>query len=280
VALNTGTISGMKLPLWIAALVCSGLMLAQEPAGKKLSFEVASVKPADPNPVNPILVGMKADPAIVRYGNLTLRDWIRGAYTVRDFQIVAPAWMSNARFDVEARLPAGATTDQIAEMMQSLIEERFKLTLKRDSKEMQVYALVVGPGGAKLKPTELKMDEKTPTAMGTDGKPRPLVYWRGNSSRATVSAPGANLLALVGVLTRFTAKPVVDATGIEGRYDFEVTFAPEVAGGLPQVPDGALADPAPVLADAVKALGLRIENRKMPMEQLIVDHIERTPAEN
>ena len=77
--------------------ICCGLAFAQ----KKPAFEVATVKPSDPNPENTILVGMSADQAIVRYGNITLRDAIRGAFRVRDFQIVAPDWMSNARFQIE-----------------------------------------------------------------------------------------------------------------------------------------------------------------------------------
>ena len=66
----------------------------------------------------------------MRYQNLTLRDAIRGAYKVRDFQIVGPDWMSTARFAVDAKLPQGASTDQIPEMFQSLLEERFKLIFR------------------------------------------------------------------------------------------------------------------------------------------------------
>src|SRR4051812_37505677 len=98
-------------------LACSGVAFAQKPPAKP-AFEVATVRPADPNPANSILVGMSADPSIVRYRNLTLRDAIRGAYRVRDFQIVGPDWMSTARFEVDATLPPGASSDQIPEMFQ------------------------------------------------------------------------------------------------------------------------------------------------------------------
>src|SRR5690242_4650630 len=103
-------------------LVWCGIACAQKPPAKP-TFEVATIKPLDPN--SSVLVGMSADPSIVRYGNLTLRDAIRGAYKVRDFQIVGPDWMATARFDVYAKLPPGASTDQIPEMFQSLLEERF-----------------------------------------------------------------------------------------------------------------------------------------------------------
>jgi uncharacterized protein (TIGR03435 family) len=267
---------GMKA--FAVCLICCGLAFAQ----KKPAFEVATVKPSDPNPENTILVGMSADQAIVRYGNITLRDAIRGAFRVRDFQIVAPDWMSNARFQIEGKLEQGAPVDQIPEMLQSLLEDRFKLEIRRETKEMQVYALVVGSDGPKLKPSEIKTDSKTPMAMGTDGKPRQLVYLGGTSAGVRVTAPGASLLTLVGVTSRFTAKPLVDMTGIEGLYDFDLTFTPEVAEGFgifpanPAVPP----DPAPALVDAVKKYGLRIENRKMPVEMLVVTHMERTPTEN
>lgn len=281
----------MKLAAPCALLLPLAVCFAQ-PKAAKPEFEVAAVRPSDPDPANRILVGMSADPSIVRYDNLTLRAAIRGAFRVRDFQIVAPDWMENARFQIEAKLPVGASADQIPEMLQALLEERFKLETRRETKEMNVYALVVGRDGPKLKPSELNKSAElkddsvppAPTAMGTDGKPRQLVYFGGSSEDAFVGAPGANLLTFVGVLSRFTALPVMDMTGIEGLYDFTVRFAPEVSDGLRQVPANApgapIADPAPSLGDALKEYGLRIEKRKMPVEMLIVTHMERMPAEN
>src|SRR5690348_5750809 len=105
---------------FLLSLLVSAAMAQQPP--QKLAFEVATVKPIDPN--DSVFVSMSADPSIVRYGNLTLRDAIRGAYRLNDFQISGPDWMSSARFQVEAKLPAGAATDQIPEMFQTLLEER------------------------------------------------------------------------------------------------------------------------------------------------------------
>jgi len=262
-------------------LIWCGIALAQRPPAKP-TFEVATVRPLDPN--SSVLVGMSSDPSIVRYGNLTLRDAVRGAYKVRDFQIVGPDWMSTARFNVDAKLPAGASTDQIPEMFQSLLEERFGLTWRRETKEMQVYALLVGKDGPKLKAAE-KQPENQQMAMGTDGKPRPMVSFGGSASSVTVRAPSASLLTLVGVTTRFTSKPILDETGIEGQYDFTLTFVPEEITSLPgasRTPQSPapVSDPVPFLADAVKQYGLRIETRKAPIEMFVVTHIERMPTEN
>ena len=265
-------------------LIWSNIAFTQQ-IKPKPTFEVASIKVSDPN--SSPLVGMSADPSIVRYWNLTLRDAIRGAYKVRDFQIVGPDWMSTARFEVDAKLPQGASTDQIPEMFQSLLEERFKLTFSRVPKEMQVMALVVAKDGPKLTKPATQPDGQTANqqmAMGTDGKPRPIVFFGGSASSVTVTAPNSTLLTLVGVTTRFTSKPLVDETGIEGQYDFSLTFFPEQTSSLggpvpPGVPGGP-SDPAPSLSDEVKKYGLRIENRKATIDQFVVTHVERTPTEN
>lgn len=270
----------MRLIACLAVLGCS-VAFAQQPPGKP-AFEAATVRPADPNPANAIFVGMSADPSIVRYRNLTLRDAIRGAYQVRDFQIVGPDWLGSARFEIDARLPPGVNSDQIPEMLQTLLEERFGLAFRRDPKEMQVYALLAGKDGPKLKPAEAKADS-VPTAMGTDGKPRAAVMFGGSASSVTVTAPASSVLTLVGVVSRFTARPVVDETGIEGLHDFRLTFAPEVTTSLPPGPGenaGAALEPAPSLADAVKQYGLRLESRKSKIDMFVVTHIARTPTEN
>jgi uncharacterized protein (TIGR03435 family) len=265
--------------LSIALFFVFGIALGQQKSAKP-TFEVAVVKPLEPN-TSP-LVNMSADPSVIRYGNVTLRDAIRGSFRVRDFQIVAPDWLSSARFYIEGKLPDGASPDLAADMLQSLLEERFKLETHRETKEMDVYALLPWPGGLKLKPSELRIDSKTATAMGTDGKPRQIVYFGGNANEVTVTAPGSSFLTFVGVTSRFTARPLVDMTGIDGLYDFKIRFAPENVGGFPgPVGNGVVAaDPAPTLSDALKEIGLRIEKRKMPIDMLVVTHMEKQPTEN
>ena len=249
-------------------------------------FEVASIKPSDPNPENPMFIGMSADGAMVKYTNITLRDCIRGAYRVRDFQIVGPDWMTKSRFEISAKLPGSASTDQIPEMLQALLVERFKLEIRRDSKEQNVYAVLVGNGGAKLKPAEIDGDNKSPKALGPDGKPRGLMmFGLAPGGGVSITAPSASVATLVGLMSRFTARPVVDMTGIEGQYEFHLTFAAEATADLPKGPppgpDSTIpAEPAPSVFDAVKQYGLRLEARKAPIEMLVVTHLEKAPTEN
>jgi uncharacterized protein (TIGR03435 family) len=250
-------------------------------------FEVASVKASDPNPSSPMFMGMSADRAIVKYTNVTLRDCICGAYKVRDFQITGPGWMTSARFEISAKLPSGASTDLIPEMLQALLADRFKLEVRREMKEQNVYALVAANGGARLKPAAgvKEEDGKLPMALGPDGKPRLPMQYGFAPGGMFIRAPFATIASLVWLMSRFTARPVVDMTGIEGQYEFDLTFSPDAvdwsAIGLREPNSAQTAvEPAPSVFDAVKKYGLRLEARKAPIEMLVITHLERMPTEN
>lgn len=242
-------------------------------------FEAAAIKASDPNPSSPMFIGMSADGAMVKYTNITLRDCIRGAFRARDFQIIGPDWMTNARFEISARLPAGGSIDQIPEMLQALLAERFKLEIQRDMKEQNIYALVVASGGAKLKPAVVKPDGASPKALGPDGKPREPMMYGFSPGGVTITAPSASLGSFVGLMSRFTARPIVDMTGIEGLYEFKLTVEPEMNGNVntgAAIPD----EPVPSVFDAIKSYGLRLEARKAPIEMFTVTHLEKMPTEN
>jgi uncharacterized protein (TIGR03435 family) len=229
---------------------------------------------------------MSADGAVVKYTNITLQDCIRGAYRVRDFQIAGPDWMTKARFEIIARLPEGTSADQIPEMLQALLAERFKLEIRREMREHEVYALVVGDGGAKLKPAEAQTDNNSPKALGPDGKPRDPIGYMFRADGLVITAPSASIATLVWLMSRFTAWPVVDMTGIKGQYEFNLTFAPETTINLPTGAAPAVdapatpVEPIPSVFDAVKRYGLRLEAHKAPLETLVVTHLEKTPTEN
>jgi len=118
----------------------------------RLEFEVASIKPAAPitNKEGKFRIGMRVDASRMEYTFASLRDCIRTAYRVKDYQVQGPDWLADARFDMVAKLPEGASIDQVPEMLQALLADRFKLSLHHESKEHSVYALVVGKNGPKL----------------------------------------------------------------------------------------------------------------------------------
>lgn len=240
-----------------ACLASFALGFAQ-PSGVKPAFEVASIKPSDPNPSNRMFIGMKADAGMVRYTNITLKDCIRAAYRVRDFQVEGPDWMNSARFEITAKLPAAASIEQIPEMMQGLLADRFGMVLQHGTKEQSVYALVVGKGDPKLKPAAVRADNQTVTALGVDGKPRQGIMIEFQLSGIVIHAPAASLATVAEAISRFTERPVVDMTGLEGQYQFELTFEPETMRGMLDQrvgPDGsrmAASDPAPSVSEAVQ----------------------------
>jgi uncharacterized protein (TIGR03435 family) len=273
----------MRLCTICACLISFNLALAQQ-ATDKPAFEVASIKPSDPNPSSPMWTGMSADEGMVRYTNMTLKDCLRAAYRMRDFQIQGPAWMNEVRFQITAKLPAGASMEQIPEMMQSLLGERFKLALRRDSKEQSVYALGLGKNGPSLKPAQVAANNPPETALGPDGRPRPAIMIEFLPSGIAIHAPAATLSVLAETMSRFTERPVVDMTGLEGQHQFDVTFAPEMIRGVPwtraESTQISADPPAPSLFEAVQQYGLKLEARKAPIEMLTVTHLEKTPTEN
>src|SRR5947209_1400099 len=144
------------IPYTPVLLCCASCWVAVgQQSSEKVAFKVASIKPAKPMPMGQIRIGMRADAGMLRYTNVSLKDCIRVAYRVKDFQVQAPDWTASTRFDIVAKLPAGSSEDQIPEMLQALLAERFKLTSHRDTKEHAIYALVPGKGGPKLKAAEV-----------------------------------------------------------------------------------------------------------------------------
>src|SRR5580658_6488641 len=136
--------------------VSSFAVFSQTPTARP-EFDVASVKPSveSANPAANISRGLHIDGAMVSVNGMTLKWYIHYAYTAKESQVSGPDWLSSERVDIVAKLPAGATRDQIPAMMQALLADRFKLTMHRDSKEFPVYALIVGKGGVKMKESPL-----------------------------------------------------------------------------------------------------------------------------
>lgn len=281
---------------WIVCTTVLSFCLAfgQQPIGT-IAFEVASIKPAKPLPMGMVRIGMSADAGMLRYTNVSLRDCIRVAYRVKEFQVQGPEWLGRERFDIVAKIPDGVSQDQVPEMLQALLKERFKLALHHDTKEHAIYALVAAKNGPKLKPAE------NPTAGGASGSeaPRAGVPPRENMTitrspeGARLKAPSVTLSAFVEMISRFCERPVVDMSGIQGQYDFELVFTPETTPRMPggrrlmapppgaEPPAGeAPAERAGSIHDALQRYGLKLDSRKAPMEILAVDHIEKVPTEN
>src|ERR1700692_3185171 len=122
----------------LLTILGASFLLAQAP--QNLKFEVASVRPSQPMGTERVDVGVHVDGAQVRMVALPMRDYIARAYRMKLYQVTGPEWLTSERYDVNAKLPEGSTPDQIPEMLQSLLEERFQIKLHREKKELPVYA--------------------------------------------------------------------------------------------------------------------------------------------
>jgi len=239
---------------------------AKPPAGG-WTFEVATIKTAKMPAMADFMngkahVGMKTDKARVDIGFVSLSDLICLAYKVKSYQISGPDWLtsgglSGQRFDVLAKMPEGADKEQVPEMLQALLAERFKLAVHHDTKEHSVYALVVGKGGSKLK--ELPADpppaaaekadpvpgEEPAPAADTSPQVKDVKRNADGSGTATVRTPDGNVKMSYGQngmhleyekitmdklaegLTQLTDRPVVDMTEMKGNYQLALDLAME-----------------------------------------------------
>ena len=291
----------------IAATAFAMSMVFGQTAASGPAFEVASIKASTMTPGEAINggrnVGMKIDGARVDIGLGSLTFLIATAYRLEVTRISGPDWMAGQRFEIQAKIPEGANPEQVPEMLQALLAERFKLAAHREQKEQQIYALVVDKAGPKLQ-------ESAPDA-GASGQPFPqgnggrkvLTVIHGSDGLETVSrlndatifeAGKISLRDLALFLRRYVDLPVIDMTGLKGTYQVAMNIPDRATGGRigsrggngpaagdASSPADAASDPGGVsIFASVKKLGLSLEKRKAPLDYLIIDHVEKTPTEN
>jgi uncharacterized protein (TIGR03435 family) len=212
---------------------------------------------------------------------LTLKDLITAAYDIDDERLVGvPKWMETDRFDVAAKTQPGVPFDALIVMLQKLLAERFKLAVHREDQPVPVFALTPGKRAAKLKESSGRERSECKLSVSDAGR----TYTCTNTTMAQFVTRVRQVAG--GYLG---AHPVVDLTGLTGSYDFALTWAPvgrfNSARGGDAAPStgGAAADPTGDLTvfEAVdKHLGLKLAEQKHPMSVVVIDHVDRTPAEN
>ena len=262
------------------AMLAAGATAAQ-PAANPLMFEAASVRPSGPDArgfINFLPGGG------LRVVGISLKTLITLAYHVRDFQVSGgPAWVNSDRFDINARAEASETTESAPadltkmtdeqrissaehakERLRHLLEERFQLAIHRETKEQQVYTLVVGKNGPKVKETK---DGNGMMRMGG----------------GMLHGEGVQLDFLATTMSGQLGRLVIDKTGLTGKYYVDLSWTPDPGqagagpfGELPQAPDPN----GPSIFTALQEqLGLRLESQKASVETLVIDRVER-PSEN
>ncbi len=222
------------------------------------------------------------DPETFATENLSLWNLVAFAWGVElDNQLVGPGWIKDENFDVRAKVPEGATRDQLRLMMQNLLVERFGMRTHREKREVKGYNLTVMKDGPKLKPpTERVATEATPGPFKTDADGCPVIprtgrpfYKLGTQNRAVMGLFPVTMPRFAELLTDDAGGPVTDRTGLTGDYDIELCWAPASAG--------MNASDGPTIFQAVRQrLGLSLDPTKTLVDIVVIDHIERNPTAN
>jgi uncharacterized protein (TIGR03435 family) len=192
--------------------------------------------------------------------NASLNELLKFAYAVKDYQMSGHPLLDRdaACYTVEAKAPPETSEEQIRLMTQTLLAERLKLVLHRETKVFAVYELLVSKNGPRLQKAK-------PDAQGGSRSEG------GRGSGWQVTAAKISMTGLANRLTRDLDRPVFDKTGIEGFYTIALQYGPE---------DSDIPDRPPIFTALQQQLGLKLEATKRPIEVLIIDHAEKIPTDN
>jgi uncharacterized protein (TIGR03435 family) len=285
--LSAAGVLAVTAPIGLGIVNASAIRAQSAPPKEKKSFEVASVKRL-PQPSSSTSTGGgpgTADPGRWWRSNVTMASLLVQAFHIQGQAIAGPEWLSSSagpRYEIVARVPAGANRDDVPLMLQNLLIERFGLKFHREQKQMPAYVLAIGRSGLKLKPS-------------TD-TPGQVPHRDGYPDLAGGIAPGVIQVDSAGLVRRLAAGamsmaqfadylagqndlPIVDATGLGGKYDivFYYSRPAPLSTDSPAIPAESGLDLRSALREQ---LGLELQNRKAQVDVLVIDHIEQAPAPN
>ena len=248
------------------ALLVAFAAFGQAPAAPK--FEVATIKPTDPN-FGGILIQFPAGTLALR--GFTLKDIIGFAYDMDNRQILnIPKEIESQRYDVvgKAEKPLMPANTDVKPMVQSLLAERFQLKFHRETREIPVYVLTVVKGGHKMKP-RTEGDGGPPTSMLFQG--------------ANLPARNTSIAMLAGGLQKLVLdRPIIDKTGLRGNFEFTLQWRPDgtqFGGRGGTLPAAADPDRVDIFTALQEQLGLKLDAVRGPGDVMVIDKVEK-PSEN
>lgn len=198
-------------------------------------------------------------PGSLTMRNVSFRSCVRWAWNVVDYQVNGPDWIDRERYDIVAKSGGAEPEEQLRLMLQTLLADRFKLAVHRQTKELPAWVLTVAKGGPKFKES---------TEEG-EGSIEP------NLQRMQIAVQHAPVSQLVDLLGNLLRAPIVDETGLKGKYDIVIKIDK-------YIPDPAT--PVDILSTVLTAiqqeLGLKLDQRKMALDLVVVDRAEKVPVEN
>lgn len=248
-------------------MVCACTAFAQTPP----AFDVASVKPDKTGTNEGPGRGReltRTSPGSLAMQNIRLNSAVVWAYDVKPYQVSGPDWINQERYDIAAKAAGPAPDADLRLMLRTLLADRFGLTFHRETRDLPVYALVVAKGGIKFHESATTGEMVMTPARG----------------KLAIEAQRASIAQAVDLLTRPLQRPVIDMTGLTGRYDFKFdlsSYLGDMEPGTGVTKPIGVSDVMDILISALQEqLGLRLEARKAPIDMLIIDHAEKVPTEN
>ena len=259
--------------------VLSATSLAAQQKDRPLEFEVVSVRTPQQLPVEEYAANIAKfrvtiEPPLVRMPYERMDRILLRAFDATRTQLSAPDWTRATYYAIDARMPAGTTVRDLPEMLRNMLAERFGMTYHHESRGTDVLALTVAKSGLKAKRTE------TEAPLRISSTPRDSPRKLGMHFELATTLPG-----LADLLKERSGFQVVDETGLSGIYSFAFDYY--MLGGLGE--DGKPLDPpagdysvarARWLAEGLAPLGLRLSLGKVTLDNITVDHLNRTPTEN
>jgi uncharacterized protein (TIGR03435 family) len=238
------------------ALILVAMLLSGVAAEAQAAFAVASIRPSAEAVKFERDGETKVLPGMVQMRDVTIETCIKWAYGVQKAQVSGPGLLTSERYDIVAKTDGEASADEMKVMMQALLTERFNLEFHREKKELRSFGLMVAKGGAKLK------------QAGSEEVP-----FRQNSAMGTV-ARATTMQEFANFLSGPVEKPVVDKTGLAGRWDFAFDFSKYLTD-----PPKGLDDFLLVLNETLQGeLGLKLEAEKDVVEVIVVDRVAKASA--
>lgn len=220
------------------------------------TFEVAAVR------VNHTGSGNSAFPVLnngrLTATNVTLLSLLQAAYGLSEARIIGPEWLKTERFDVLAKAPAGASDTDIGPLLQSLLTDRFWMAVHIEKKELSVFHMVVAKGGVRMSLPESSRPSEAPPNRG-----------------GSMLVGAGTMSDIASRISLAAGRPVLDRTGLTGRYRFLLIFTP-----TPPTVQPSESAPPDLLTAVQEQLGLKLESKKEAVEVLVVDHADRVPKAN
>jgi uncharacterized protein (TIGR03435 family) len=259
----------MKSALFLLlALACVAASAQTTPANS--SFEVASIHAVNSDGRQKSITD---EPGTLTMHSVTLRDCLQWAYEVEPVQISGPPWIADSRFDINAKAADPADIRRLRLMLRTLLTERFEMKLRHEQKDLAVYFMMLAPGGPKFHEPGQKDQSKFlqsksdgPTRLGGD--------------RTGLIAEHVPLFDIAAELSQPLQRPVIDKTGLTGRYDIRIDIAAFMQTAGERDNHGPMDEMSVIFSAFPAQLGLKLEPGKDVVDFIVIDSADKTPTEN